>query len=193
MDSTDREKDRQTRLSQLIIEENSIEAEKRREERRQDMVQKKRQENYRFEFQKQQRTSDQNQVQNFRPPPNQYWLSPEDKLILEYYESQCAEKIKKRSSIVFSNHLVDPGDGGPVAPPNVIFELTKWVKIALSKKKFICSICNNRTLPQKCTKECFFFHKNPGCMAGQLCHSRHEMPPDDNEIHTAEPPLFLNK
>ncbi len=178
MDDSDQEKVRQANLAQLVINENSIEAEKRREERRQVNVREKQQENDRLDFSRYKKESDRNQFSNFRPP-NQYWLSPQDKLILEFYEAQCAEKIKKRSSIIFSNHLVDPGNDGPPAPPNVIFELTKWVKIALSKKKFICSVCNNRTLPQRCTKECFFFQKIPGCLAGQLCHSRHGSPPDD--------------
>ena len=193
MDDSDQEKVRQANLAQLVINENSIEAEKRREERRQVNVREKQQENDRLDFSRYKKESNRNQFSNFRPP-NQYWLSPQDKLILEFYEAQCAEKIKKRSSIIFSNHLVDPGNDGPPAPPNVIFELTKWVKIALSKKKFICSVCNNRTLPQRCTKECFFFQKIPGCLAGQRCHSRHGSPPDDIDIQPPNnPPLFLNK
>ncbi len=193
MDASDQEKVRQAKLAQLVIDENSPEAEKRREEQRQDAVREKQRENDRLNFSQYKKGPDQNQFPNFRAP-NQYWLSPQDKLILEFYEARCAEKIKKRSSIVFSNHLVDPGNDGPPAPPNVIFELTKWVKIALSKKKFICSVCNNRTLPQRCTKECFFFQKQPGCLAGQLCHSRHGSPPDDidNQLPN-KPPLFLNK
>ena len=193
MDASDQEKVRQAKLAQLIIDENSPEVEKRREEQRQDAVREKQRENDRLNFPQYKKEPDRNQFPNFRAP-NQYWLSPQDQLILEFYEARCAEKIKKRSSIVFSNHLVDPGNDGPPAPPNVIFELTKWVKIALSKKKFICSVCNNRTLPQRCTKECFFFQKKPGCLAGQLCHSRHGSPPDDidNQLPN-KPPLFLNK
>ena len=190
MDASDQEKVRRINLAQLAIDENSLEAEKRREERRQDTVREKQRENDRLDFQRYRNEADRSQLPNFRAP-NQYWLSPQDKLILEFYESRCAEKIKKRSSIMFSNHLVDPGIDGPAAPPNVIFELTKWVKIALSKKKFICAICNNRTLPQRCTKECFFFHKNPGCLAGQLCHSRHGSSPDDLDTQSTIPPLFL--
>ncbi len=193
MSEFDREKTRQANLARLIIEENSIEAEKRRNERRQATARGKQQENDRLDSFHNKKDLGQNHGSDYRPS-NQYWLSPEDRLVLEFYEARCADKIKKRSSIVFSNHLVDPGTDGPSASPNVIFELTKWVKIALSKKKFICSVCNNRTLPQRCTKECFFFQKTPGCLAGQLCHSRHGFPPDDiDNQNPKDPPLFLNK
>lgn len=192
MNASDKEKVRQVNLAQLVIDENSPEVEKRREERRQDTVREKQRENDRLNFQSHKNEAEQNRFSNFRPP-NQYWLSLQDRLILEFYEARCAEKIKKRSSIMFSNHLVETGSDGPLAPPNVIYELTKWVKIALSKKKYICVICNNRTLPQRCFKECFFFHKNPGCLAGQLCHSRHGSSPDDIDTQSTAPPLFLNK
>jgi protein involved in polysaccharide export with SLBB domain len=108
MDDSDQEKVRQANLAQLVINENSIEAEKRREERRQVNVREKQQENDRLDFSRYKKESDRNQFSNFRPP-NQYWLSPQDKLILEFYEAQCAEKIKKRSSIIFSNHLSTRG------------------------------------------------------------------------------------
>jgi len=192
MNIVDNDRNRQANLAQLVINENSPEAEKRREERRQQMVQEKQRENDRLDSQKQNLNRESNRPIN-RPyyhSPNQYWLSPEDKMVLEFYEAQCAEKIKKRNSIVFSDHLVHV-EGGPLPSPNVILELTKWVKIALSKKKYICNICNSRTLPQRCTKECFFFHKKTGCLAGQLCHSRHAAPPPDADADA--PPLFLNK
>jgi len=185
MDMPNEDKIRQAALAQLIIDENSPKAEKRREERRQEMVQEKQRENGRLDSQR--KTFD---VERNRPP-TQYWLSPQDKLVLEFYEAQCAEKIKKRTSIVFSDYLVET-KGGPSPSPNVVLELTKWVKIALSKKKYICSICNSRTLPQRCTKECFFFHKKTGCLAGQLCHSRHAPPPPDLDTQPDTPPLFLN-
>ena len=193
MSEYDREKTRQANLARLIVEENTIEAEKRRNEARQATARKKREENDRLDSSRYKKDFEQNQRSNYRPP-NQYWMSPEDRLVLEFYEARCADKIKKRSSIVFTNHLVVPETDGPPASSNVISELTKWVKIALSKKKFICSVCNNRTLPQRCSKECFFFSKTPGCLAGQLCHSRHGVPPDDiDNQNSKDPPLFLNK
>ena len=190
MNVTDKEEVRQTTLSQLIMEENSPEGIKRREERREEMAREKQGENDRLDAQ---RKAYEGQMNRLPPPnhPNQYWLSAQDKLVLEFYEAQCAEKIKKRTSIVFSDHLVET-KGGPAPSPNVVFELTKWVKIALSKEKYICTICNSRTLPQRCTKECFFFHKKTGCLAGQLCHSRHASPPPDLDAQSDAPPLFLN-
>ena len=192
MNVVDNDRYRQANLAQLVITENSPEAEKRREERRQQMDREKQRENDQLNSQKQRLNAESDRPIN-RPyyhSPNQYWLSPEDKVVLEFYEAQCAEKIKKRNSIVFADHLVHV-EGGPLPSPNVILELTKWVKIALSKKKYICNICNSRTLPQRCTKECFFFHKKTGCLAGQLCHSRHAVPPPDADADA--PPLFLNK
>ena len=190
MNIVDNERNRQANLAQLVINENSPEAERHREERRQQMAQEKQRENDRFDAQRQCLNTE--TVNRPYYPPNQYWLSPEDKVVLEFYEAQCAEKIKKRNSIVFADHLVHV-KGGPLPSPNVILELTKWVKIALSKKKYICNICNSRTLPQRCTKECFFFHKKTGCLAGQLCHSRHAVPPPDADADADAPPLFLNK
>lgn len=187
MDVTTQEKIRQSALERLVINENSPEAEKRREERRQEIVREKQRENDRLDTRKMEETA---APRNY--PPIQYWLSPQDKLVLEFYEAQCAEKIKKRTSIVFSDSLVE-AKGGPPPTPNVVLELTKWVKIALSKKKYICTICNSRTLPQRCTKECYFFHKKAGCLAGQLCHSRHAFPPPDLDAKPDPPPLFLNK
>ncbi len=190
MNVTDTEVTHQARLARLVLEENTPEAQKRRDERRQQMVLKKQGENDRLNARS--HSFHDRAPETFRPHnPPQYWLSPEDKLRLEFYESQCAEKIKKRQSIVFSEHLVQVDAGGPDASPNIIHELTKWVKIALSKKKYICNICNTRTLPQRCTQECFFYHKKGGCLAGELCHGRHGSPPPVDDTGE-EPPLFLN-
>ena len=195
MNVTDRENSRQATLSQLVIDENTFEVEKFRNDRRHNMVLEKQHENDRLDSQRKMLDSNKNQTppQPYYYPPNQYWLSPQDKLVLEFYEAQCAEKIKKRTSIVFSDHLVQT-EGGPTPSPNVVLELTKWVKIALSKKKYICSICKSRTLPQRCTKECFFFNKKTGCLAGQLCHLRHasSLPVADADADAVAPPLFLN-
>ena len=196
MNIIDIEKVRQDTLTQLVIEENTPEVEKRREEYRQNMVFEKQQENDRLDSHRKTFESNKNipPSQPYYYPPNQYWLSPEDKLLLEFYEAQCAEKIKKRASIVFSDHLVQT-EGGPSPSPNVVLELTKWVKIALSKKKNICSICKSRTHPQRCTKECFFFTKKTGCLAGQLCHLRHgssSLVDSVADTDSVSPPLFLN-
>ena len=124
-------------FAQLVIDENTPEAQKRREERRQDMVREKQLENDRFDFQRENLNYASPETLNrssYHFPANQYWLTPEDRLVLAFYEAQCAEKIKKRQAIVFANHLVYV-EGGPSPSPNTILELTKWVKISLSKKK----------------------------------------------------------
>ena len=95
MNVTDIEKVRQATLAQLVIDENTPEVEKRREERRQNMVLEKHHENDRLNSQRKMWEPNNNQsshVQSTTPggrsyyPPNQYWLSPKDKLVLEFYE-----------------------------------------------------------------------------------------------------------
>ena len=88
MNVEDNERNRQATLAQLVITENSPEIEKRREERRQQMAQEKQRENDRLDAQRKSLTNETNQPINhsYYHAPNQYWLSPEDKLILEFYE-----------------------------------------------------------------------------------------------------------
>ena len=74
-----------------------------------------------------------------------YRLSEQEKTILSFYEAQCAAQIKKRQSIVFDNGSVVPDQkfNVPIASPAVVAELTKWVKITLSRKKKFAAIAGD--------------------------------------------------
>lgn len=117
-------------------------------------------------------------------------LNTNDRLALAFYEAQCAENIKRRVPIAFSEGLVT-AQGGPTAATNTILELTKWVKIALSRKKYPCNFCALRTLPQRCAQECPFFARAEGCLAGELCHERHVVNAPGEVSSEKNRPLFL--
>ncbi len=193
-------------LAQLIFDENTPAACERRALRRLPYVLEKHEEARRLEKEPQQQQQQQRgglpsvpQRSSSSPSSSSSYggqrtpfsFSAEDRLLLGYYEAICAEQIKKRKAISFTAGKVDTAVGPP-ASPAVVDELTKWVKIALSRKKMMCQLCSARTLPQRCSAECQFFYTRAGCRAGELCHSRHCTPLDSAEDDD-KPPLFLNQ
>jgi len=180
----------ESRLAQIYNEENTEEAQRLRNEMRNVYVRTKDHENRMLN---RRRWNNNNSAVHMR---QSYRLSEQEKTILSFYEAQCAAQIKKRQSIVFDNGSVVPDQklNVPVASPAVVAELTKWVKIALSRKKKVCCDCGGRCFPQRCRIECQFFTSEVGCMAGELCHARHVGPDlfENSDLSVVEQrPLFL--